>query len=566
MPGFYVSNIRKNFELVNKINDMCVKDDLSNDKFIIKRNTIDKFMDDKCFVDSEKYIIILEGVIFNKKEIMDKTGYDSWKDYLIDAVEKDRCFFAEFRGSFSGGMYIKSEKKWIFYTNQIGDKAVFYYAVGGRFCVASQVNYILEAMREENLKRTLDNSAVYNMLTFGFMEQNQTYLQEIKRLLAGTYLEIDEHGNTSVHTYHRFTHMKYDYSQKSEEELMDIVEEAFTRAVKLEYDKDKEYGYAHLADLSGGLDSRMTTWVAYENGYTPQQNITYCKSNYEDEMIAKEIAAYCGNDLLAKPLDDLNWVYDLNDIVDMNFGLSLYAGITGGKRLLESLNWNKFGLEHTGQLGDAVLGAYCSDMNELESVELMGMYSSRLSERIPNDYRKLFSDTEIYKLYTRGFGGILCSHLIRQNFTEVASPFLDVDFLEICYSIPFRMRMQEVFYQKWIISKHRKAADFRWEKIRGKITDPAWKKTACKVFRKGKGMLRRVFKAAVTDHMNPMQYWYDSTPKMREFMNNTYKNSKAWQYLSEDAAKDVRFLFENGTTMEKFQVLTCLRAIELYMR
>lgn len=70
------------------------------------------------------------------------------------------------------------------------------------------------------------------------------------------------------------------------------VDRRFRHAVQLECEKDREYGYRHLTDLSGGL--------------------------------------------------------------------SLYAGITGGKRIMSHLDFDVFGMRHMGQAGDAILGAFLS--------------------------------------------------------------------------------------------------------------------------------------------------------------------------------------------------------------
>ncbi len=59
----------------------------------------------------------------------------------------------------------------------------------------------------------------------------------------------------------------------------------------MEFDKDIEYGYKHLVSLSGGLDSRMTTYVANDLGYGDSiVNLTFSKTNYVDEQTAKDIA------------------------------------------------------------------------------------------------------------------------------------------------------------------------------------------------------------------------------------------------------------------------------------
>ena len=132
----------------------------------------------------------------------------------------------------------------------------------------------------------------------------------------------------------------------------------FEKAVKKEFEKDKKDGYKHLVDLSGGLDSRMVSWVANDMGYKEQLNISYCKEGYYDEKISKEIAKYLNHEYIFKYLDDKKFLYDIEEITDKNFCAATYFGITGGNRLLKSLNMKIFGLEHTGQLGDALLSTY----------------------------------------------------------------------------------------------------------------------------------------------------------------------------------------------------------------
>ena len=53
-----------------------------------------------------------------------------------------------------------------------------------------------------------------------------------------------------------------------------------------------------MACLSGGLDSRMTVWVAHDLGYTHQLNMTFCQSNYLDFKIAQQIATDLRHDFM----------------------------------------------------------------------------------------------------------------------------------------------------------------------------------------------------------------------------------------------------------------------------
>jgi HAD superfamily phosphatase (TIGR01668 family) len=86
----------------------------------------------------------------------------------------------------------------------------------------------------------------------------------------------------------------YDLSDFKENELIDMLDNRFRKAIQLEYNKDLEYGYKHICELSGGLDSRMSLWIATELGFSDITAITYCKSGYLDQQIAEQIESVSG--------------------------------------------------------------------------------------------------------------------------------------------------------------------------------------------------------------------------------------------------------------------------------
>lgn len=106
----------------------------------------------------------------------------------------------------------------------------------------------------------------------------------------------------------------------------------FRRTIELEFEKDKEYGYKHIATVSGGLDSRMTTWVVHDMGYTDQVNYTFSQSGYLDETIAKEIARDLKHEWIFKFLDNGNFLTNIEDMIKVNFGNFLYTGSAHEKK------------------------------------------------------------------------------------------------------------------------------------------------------------------------------------------------------------------------------------------
>lgn len=349
-------------------------------------------------------------------------------------------------------------------------------------------------------------------------------------------------------------------------DIIDQLDEKFRNAVKMEFDKDIEYGYSHLVDLSGGLDSRMTSWVAHSMGYIQQQNITYCQANTADEVIAKQIAADLHHELLVKPLDDISFMYDAQEIVEMNNGLSLYCGITGGNRLLNSLNMNEFGIEHTGMIGDVVIGSFLKKKEDLFIQTPEGMYSNRYANEVKNEYHKHFEDHEQYLLYVRGFHGACATHMIRTNYTATWSPFLNTDFFEFCLCIPIELRCKHFIYKKWILAKYPQAADYVWEKTGLKITAGNTYSAIHKIATKGPAKLSHILGIRILSKkgMNPMDYWYHNSIRLQKYFEQIFTDGIDYGIIDNALKKQIEELFRAGSCMEKAQVVTLLIALQWY--
>ena len=425
--------------------------------------TTNKFYDDKCFDLKDGYFSCMEGVVLNKVELYDKYQVNSISNLTCLMYQEKEDFFNDFRGSFSGMYCDLPNSKWSFFTNHYGDNAVFYYQHEDKFIVSSSLKWIAEGLKQNKILYAVDEKAVYYLLTYGFMADESTYIQGVSRLLPGHYIEISN-GNIQIKEYYALKRDKMNLANKSENELIEILDDLFTRAVKREYEKDREYGYRHLIELSGGLDSRMNYWIAHELGYKDSMAITFCQSNYTDELVAKQIASYWKDEILVWPLDSAKHLYDVDRCTSLNFGISLYSGVGGELRIFDNINMKKYGVLHTGQLGDAIVGTYIKDEQELYSFGTIGNYSGKLLGSFKDNSYDRFSNREEYFLNVRGFLGCLSSHLYARYYTEECSPFLDADVMDFCLSIPLSKRIDHNIYKKWILVKHPEAARFVWEK------------------------------------------------------------------------------------------------------
>jgi len=567
MPGFCIKNIKTRTEPDEFRQAYMVQNEMLVDEYYVSRKTINKFLDDKVFLQDEHCAIITEGVTLNKNELVSIYGSRSFGETIIE-LKKDKGseFFSEFKGPFSGGYYDKQNKAWTIWTNQTGESSVFYYAKNDIIIIASNPFYILSGIKDAGLSITLNEDAIVSLLTYGYMYDMSTPAQEVKRLLPGQYLTI-QNGTVAVHQYYSIPWGKYDLSSWSEEAILDEINKRFIRAIKLEYDKDIEYGYAHLADLSGGLDCRMASWVAKKCGYKDIVNVHYSQSGSNEEEITKNIVASLGTELLFYPLDNHRFLYDAEAIIQLNYGLQLFSGITGGKRLLDTIDFCHFGMEHTGMIGDIVLGSYLNSTADYSKPQLLGLYSYKNKDLLSLDHLKQFGgNAEKQYIMIRGLLGALSSAFIRRHYTEIASPFMDVDFMEFCFSIPYKQRAEHKIYKKWILKYYPEAANIRWSSDDTKLTDGKITKVLRRAYYHGPKKLARVLgiNAGNNSGMNPFSYWYSSDPQIEvqwmELINRTEGKCSELLFSSIDK------LFKEGSAQEKTQAISAALAIDYWMK
>jgi asparagine synthase (glutamine-hydrolysing) len=582
MPGFFCAinlTLHKEMILSEQYNN-CIQlkdDDVHAALF---QDSHKKFIEDKVFQSDGAYVVILEGIVFNKLELMRKTGATDWKSTLIQLYQEQGDSFCKIlRGSFSGLIYDKKQNKWVIYNDHIGDKPLFCFRNNNFFVISSEVKYILDFLRSNRLSFNLDEQGAYMLLSFGYQLEDFTLVKEIKKLRPGHHVII-EHNNKIATKQYYYLKNDTDNSLSNERDLIEQIDIGFRAAVKKQFDKDIEYGYRHLVGLSGGLDSRMTTWVAHDMGYTNMLNFTFSQSDYWDEKTAKAIAIELKHEWLFKSLDNgLFLKSQLDDVTDISYGSALYYGLAHGKSCLDLINMDSFGLVHSGQLGDVVISSFFKNVTELDAKDNLkkGAYSTMLIDRIGPLLREIeagYPNNEVLRFYTRGFSGANQGLLIAQQKTETFSPFYDVEFMEFCLSIPQQYRMNHQIYIKWIQQRYPSAADFHWEKagthlnaptikIKGKrvYVHTAQQKLKRKLFQKlGINLMN---KEATKHHMNPLDYWYNTNADLKIWLDTYFKENVDQLAAYPQLRNDVDRMYKTGNNIEKNQVITLLAACKL---
>ncbi len=527
-------------------------------------NLLNKFPEDGLLFEDGSGIYFLDGYVYNKSEYI-RDFAASWPEAFARAAAAGlpRTLQA-LRGGFCGYVLDKAAGSVAAYVDQVSVRALYYYADGDRWMLSNHIPYMVSVLQSNGIRYDFDETAAKYMLTYGYMIDDSTFIRQIRRVYPGSVIEIRD-GAVQEASYYMIPNQEV---QMTEEEAVERVDAAFRQAVDREFGKDREYGYRHLVDISGGLDSRMVTWVAHDMGYTDQLNLSYSKLGYADQKISGRVARRLGHEYIYKSLDDIGWMRDVDAIVRRNNGAALYSGITGGNQFLAALRTEDFGIEHTGMIGDAILSTFYHDRDFNYGKPQFGLHkhSERLSYEFDDAVTARYSCQEMFAIYTRGILGAQSSYLIRQQYAETASPFMDVDFLNTVFSLPFAYRVAHRIYLRWMKEKYPMATEFGWEKWGG--VKPREDHILLRKIRTTQRLLRQfacnLLKTENTDSMNPLDYWFANSEETRRCLQNMFDDRIVCGVLDEKLSGDVRLMFEQGDFTEKSMALTVLSAAHLY--
>ena len=522
-----------------------------------------KFKDDEVLLSDDNEVIFLDGHVENKAQIQEENGKTDWSEALRSELRKSNV--ARLRGGFAGFGY--SDHCYRLFSDHVGNRALYYYSDGSKLIISTKLFFITDILRKNGIKLSVDEQAIRYLLTLGFMPDDSTVCSDIKRVCPGDYVDIYDTGKVNITNYYRPDNTSIN-GNMTVSEAIDGLDYFFRQAISREYEKDIEYGYRHLVDLSGGLDSRMVSWVAHEMGYEDQINITFCKKDYIDLKIAQKISLDLRHKFIYMPLDDFKWFedYELNTAM-LNASVP-YAAATGTRHILDIVKGLNCGIEHTGMVGDAIIGTFYKDKNYnySEPTGDENAYSTLLKYKVPKDILNRFSNREQYSIYTRGLLCAQSSYMLRQNYFENSSPFLDVDFLNFILSVPFEYRANHKLYLKWISAKYPKAAEYGWEKWHGARPTERSRKFEKKLYQLGYSMddmITKLLKGNSEVGMNPIDHWYseckDTANKVDAFFEICQK--MLTDILSGNMVQDMCTLYRKGTAGEKEQVITVCAAV-----
>jgi asparagine synthase (glutamine-hydrolysing) len=573
MPGFcgivsnHIIDDITDYEIPYKYYTPVVCDERRGDRNYFKRFVIPKFLNDKIFNENSQLFICTDGPLLNSHGLKQKYNVDT-NFALIEFIYSNNGIhgISEIKGDFSGVILNKNSNVWHIFTNHVGSKNIFYFFDEEKkeLIFSSELKILVYLMRKKGYPINLSEIGACCLLTFGYMIGDTTLIENIRKIPPGSILTYSD-GQIRIDQYYKLESTPF--VADSEDLIIKNLNSLFLDAIKLEYDKDLEYNYSHISTLSGGLDSRMNVMNAKKAGYSNILCLCFSQSDYLDEIIAKRIASDLEFEFIFKSLDNGNYLKNIEESAFVNDALTLYAGAAHVQFSIKLFEWKNFGLLHTGQIGDLVLGSYLfnnkHDPVDINTIKKIAYSTKLLDERLIkklNLYNK-YENAEIFAFYERCVNGVFNGYRVIEQFTEFSSPFLDKDFLAYAMRIPPKYRYREKLYIKWIMSEIPEISKYPWEKTGMKINAGSLNRFFFRVFR----FLRKKYHGdTYISSMNPFEYWYQTNSGLKSFIEKYFEDHITLLNAYPALMNDAKTLFKTGTFLEKTQVLTLLSGIKLY--
>lgn len=525
------------------------------------------FKNNKFYKEDDDLVLLFDGVVFDYGAQVD--GKEFSIAALKDLYTRYGVNFADkISGSFSGFLIDKLRNRVIVFSDYIGSRAVFYAQYDNRIIFSSDIASIYDLLETLKLTKTLDKDAVYSLLGNGYMYGNMTLVQEVKRLVAGCVITIDDYIKEIP--YYQIDNTPD--RKISESDAVELIDKLFISAIKAQYDSDLKGGInTHLVALSGGLDSRMTSLIAHKLGYTAQLNYTVSKSGYLDQTIPQHIASEYNHDWIFKSLDTANFLNSYDEIIEYTGGYELYYGMAHVWSLQGLIDLGRFGILHSGMLGDVVIGTYyqSSNPNEKYSIWKGVFYPNKLLSKVSCSLPD-YANEEVGIFYNRGVNCMLyAAHTLIQQKIETYSPFLYRPFFDAMLKLPLDYRRDHRIYKKWILERHPEFAKFKWEKINARIDD-----RFIKIFGRTAaiGNIPDIIIRKITGdqggenssrQMTPMAWSLSRNKSLAEHLN-TYIKNNIGLIDDKEIRQDAQWLLENGNIYDHNKLIALLTAIKRF--
>lgn len=470
---------------------------------------------DNIYVTNDEGYFGLEGVILNsipEVEIIPQ--------YLIDGTIQ-----RQLKGSYVAWFYDRKNGKIYISNDLLSKQSIYYYQDDGLVLVNTSLFDLCADLRSNGRIPLINIQAIQYFCNENVFCGDMTYEKNTFFLTAYSYLVIDCIEKRIEVKRLPIPHMRK-INEINEKEAIEELEKLFDKACMLQWQKNVQYKKEQILTMSGGMDSRAV--LLHMKKHDPNSSIvtyTYAQSGSCDEIVAKRAADKYNVENLFIPLDNCEFVYQREEIIDANEGQMFYVGSTGAILMAKDAQKRETGIVHTGLGGGEIMGDICSIDGDKIHEEKREMSINQ--QKNLDDIRRCLNFQKTTAKYFYAF-----------------SPFLYEDFFEYVMCLPVSMRYHRKLYIKWY--KEYMNSDYPTAMSHS---------TLLKALNKIKMKAYKIMGKHNPADMNPLQYWYETKKTLREYIDKTWESD--CKALSEhQELLQILTRYYNNNVIHKFAVLT----------
>lgn len=523
---------------------------------------------DNCYLQTEHFDFLLEGVLLNKKKLLTEYALKDFETFIRETyLHKKENIIKEFEGEFRGFIYDKNQNKIFAFTNATSTQRVFYGRFEDKVFIDTNLIRFNKTLKKIGIKTQPDLQSIYLFLCFSNLPENKTPVENIYKVLEGCFIEIDC-NNLKIKEKEYFTLSNTPYYSHSKNQAIDKIHEIFTDAILMEYQKDTELGKNHLSLLSGGLDSRVAMFYAMQNNEKPDNALCFSQSDYFDHTISEKIAEDYHLHYEFIPLDGGIFLKKIDELTEISEGMVFYTGGIHVSHAMEKLQYENFALFHSGQIGDGVLGGFNTEPKRKKPTEFKIVVNPKFLPKVKNSLDEILKKHETEELFLMrnvAYNRTLLGAHVFQEKRYQTSPFMTKDFLQFAISLPEEWKFNHRFYLEWITKHCKEATKYRWERTLMK-PDANWKTVFGDKFLKRSFLIlnQKILKTPQKASMYPYQFYYNQNTEIQQyyqqyFDENLYRIENYPELLS-----DVNELFKSQDFYQKSQAINILAIFKLY--
>ena len=506
----------------------------------------------------------LEGVLLNQQQLKQTTKKDQhffkslYQANHLNAIK-------QLEGEIVGYVHDIKQQCLFAFTNFTGTRKCYYYQHQNELIIDTDLKRLVATLKTNKLPFSVDEFAMYALLVCGNTLENNTPIKEVKKLCDAEIFYLDLKTFTpKIISYHE----ALPPFKGTKDDAINQLNDLFIAATKLEFDKDVEINRPSFALLSGGLDSRMTLINARQEGYAISEAFCFSQKGYWDEIVAKNIAADYDVPFHFVPLNGGEYVTAVDDIFAKSDGLINYISAAHINYTYQFIDADRFGLIHSGQLGDGILGSFNKHPFQHPPTTEKIVVMSRLFSKMKDEFQQILEQYKREEIFlTRNVGynrAVLGSYLAESLSTYQTSPFMHSDLIRFAQSLPEEWKYQQKIYIDWINTHQKEATNYIWERTLLKPTSNLntiiGDKLMKRIFKIWKTKLTKDIEGA---NMTAYDFYFDQNKKLQDQVNS-YFNEHIERVTLPNLKADLMLQFTEGSFTEKAAVLTVLSNFKHY--